>query len=60
MQAITIQVDTPADIESAITSFAREPNGGLIVPTGRLPTKQAIGIACPPFLGILNFPEWAG
>jgi putative tryptophan/tyrosine transport system substrate-binding protein len=45
MQAIAIQVDAPADIEPAIASFAREPNGGLIVPTGRLPTKQIAELA---------------
>jgi putative tryptophan/tyrosine transport system substrate-binding protein len=33
VQAIAVPVRTTADIESAIQSFARQPNGGLILPT---------------------------
>jgi len=33
VQAIAVPVRTTADVESAIQSFARQPNGGLILPT---------------------------
>jgi putative ABC transport system substrate-binding protein len=48
VQAIAVPVRTTADVESAIESFARQPNGGLILPTDafiRLRGKQIADLA---------------
>ena len=48
VRAIAVQVGAAADIERAITSFARESNGGLILPTDTYTTlhqKQIVELA---------------
>jgi ABC-type uncharacterized transport system substrate-binding protein len=48
VRASAVPVGSAADIEPAITNFAREPNGGLILPTGtftRLHQKLIIELA---------------
>jgi putative ABC transport system substrate-binding protein len=42
VRAIAVPVRATADIEPAITSFAREPNGGLILPTDTFTRRQEL------------------
>jgi len=62
MRAIAVPVGAPAEIEPAITSFAREPNGGLILPTDtfiRLRQKQIVELADRHRLPVISWdPEF--
>jgi putative tryptophan/tyrosine transport system substrate-binding protein len=40
IEVVPTRVETAADIESAIVSFARTPNGGLVVPPGATTTQS--------------------
>jgi putative tryptophan/tyrosine transport system substrate-binding protein len=40
IEVVPTRVETAADIESAIVSFARAPNGGLVVPPGGVTTQS--------------------
>src|SRR5262249_39020207 len=63
VRAIAIQVGAPAEIESAITSFTRESNSGVILPTDTFTTlhqKQIVELADRHRLPAISWnPEFA-
>ena len=63
VRAIAVQLGAGADIEPAITSFAHESNGGLILPTGNFTTvhqKQIVELADKHRLPAISWdPEFA-
>ena len=63
VRAIAVQLGAAADIEPAILSFAREPNGGLILPTDTftsLHQKQIVELADRHRLPAISWnPEFA-
>jgi putative ABC transport system substrate-binding protein len=67
IQAIAVPVRAPADIQSALESFSRQPNGGLILPTDsftRLRQKQIAELAVrhglPSISAYDDFPKDGG
>ena len=46
IEVVSTRVETAADIESAIVSFARAPNGGLVVPPGLSPPRKTARSHC--------------
>ena len=67
VKVVMAEVRTTADIEPAFESFAREPNGGLMLPTGtftglRLPliTELANRHRLPAIAASLRFPKEGG
>jgi putative ABC transport system substrate-binding protein len=67
VQAIAVPVRATADIESALESFARQPNGGLILPTDtftrlrqKLIAELAVRNRLPSISAYRDFPKDGG